>query len=196
MSGGLVGDDGGVSTPVAPKSRYSMGSVKNLVYSLLAVLGMVAVLVLIVPRVNTVGGPPVDIAAQAQDVRERTGWPIVVPEGLPAGWTPTSVRYVRVTDGFMTWHVGYRTPSGSFVAVEQTKDPSRAWVAAQTNRAPKEGTVEIAGRTWDEYVRDNKVQNSLLSVPPTGSGELATLVTGNASFDEMTTYVQALRPVR
>jgi hypothetical protein len=195
VSVGLVGDHGGVSTPAPPKSRYALGSAKNLVYSLLAVLGMVAVLVLMVPRVNSVGGPPVDIAGQAQDVHQRTGWPIVVPEGLPSGWTPTSVRYVRVTDGFMTWHVGYRTPSGTFVAVEQTKDPSRAWIAAQTNRAPKEGTVEIAGRSWDKYVRDNKVQNSLLSVPPTGSGELATLITGTASFEDMTTYVKALRPV-
>ncbi len=106
------------------------------------------------------------------------------------------MRYVSVTDGFMTWHVGYETPSGTFVAVEQTKDPSRAWVAAQTNRAPREGSVEIAGRSWDKYVRDSKVQNSLLSVPAEGSGELATLITGTASFDEMTVYVEHLQPVR
>ncbi len=190
-----VGDDGWVSTPAAPKSRYSMGSTKNLVYSLLAVLGMVAVLVLLVPRVDTVGGPPVDIHAKAVAVQQETGWPIVEPVGLPDGWTATSVRYVPVTDGFMTWHVGYETPSGTFVAVEQTKDPSRAWVAAQTNRAPREGAVDIAGRTWDKYVRDSKVQNSLLSVPPTGSGDLATLITGTATFDEMTVYVNHLQPV-
>ncbi|MBD3782874.1 MAG: DUF4245 domain-containing protein [Micrococcales bacterium] len=193
-----VGDHGVVTTPSAPqvpKSRYSMGSTKNLVLSLLAVLGMVLVLVLLVPRVDSVGGPPVDVHAKALEVAKSSGWPIVEPVGLPDGWTPTSVRYVPVTDGFRTWHVGYRTPSGTFVAVEQTKDPSRAWVAAQTNRAPREGTVDIAGRTWDKYVRDNKVQNSLLSVPPSGSGELATLVTGTATFEDMTTYVEHLQPV-
>lgn len=164
-------------------------------YSLLAVLGMVLVLILLVPRVDSVGGPPVNIGATAAEVKERSGWPIVVPVDLPPEWTPTSVRYVRVTDGFMTWHVGYKTPSGTFVAVEQTKDPSRAWIAAQTNRAPREGTVEIAGRTWDKYVRDSKVQNSLLSVPEEGSGELATLITGTATFEEMDTFVESLQPV-
>ncbi len=62
-----------------------MGSAKNLVYSLAAVLGMVAVLVLIVPRVSSVSGPPVDVHATAVDVQERTGWPIVEPVGLPEG---------------------------------------------------------------------------------------------------------------
>ncbi|NHI18954.1 DUF4245 domain-containing protein [Phycicoccus endophyticus] len=172
-----------------------MGSTKNLVYSLLAVLGMVAVLVLLVPRVDRVGGPPQDVHGTAVEVAEQTGWPIVEPTGLPEDWTPTSVRYVRGTDGFMTWHVGYETPSGTFVAVEQTQDPSAAWVRAQTNRAPREGDLEIGGLTWGKYVRDGKVQNSLLSLPTTGSGELATLVTGTATFEEMTTYIEHLQPV-
>lgn len=191
-----VGDDGGVSTPTAPKSRYSMGSTKNLVLSLLAVLGMVLVLVFMVPRVDRVGGPVVDVTTKAQEIRASSGWPIVEPKGLPSGWSPTSVRYVPVTDGFRTWHVGYQTPSGTFVAVEQTKDPSRGWISAQTNRAPREGTVEVAGRTWEKFVRDNKVQNSLLYVPPAGSEELATLITGTATFEDMETYIESLQPVR
>lgn len=173
-----------------------MGSTKNLVLSLLAVLGMVLVLVLLVPRVDRVGGPPVDVHTQALEVKQRSGWPIVEPLGLPEGWSPTSVRYVGVTGGFLTWHVGYQTPSGTFVAVEQTKDPNREWISAQTNRAPREGTVEVAGRTWEKFVRDNKVQNSLLSVPENGSGELATLITGTASFEDMATYIESLQPVK
>jgi hypothetical protein len=104
------------------------------------------------------------------------------------------VRYVRTTGDFMTWHVGYQTPSGTFVAVEQTMDPSRAWIAAQTNRAPTEGTMEVAGRTWEKFVRDSKVQNSLLHVPD-AEGELTTLVTGTASFEDMALFVEHLEPV-
>ncbi len=171
-----------------------MGSTKNLVLSLLAVLGMVAVLVLIVPRVSSVSGPPVDVHATAVDVKERSGWPIVEAVGLPEGWTTTSARYVRTTDGFMTWHAGYQTPSGTYVAVEQTMDPSAKWVEAQTNRAPKIGTLEAGGRTWTKYERDTKVQNSLLDDPET-SGDLTTLVTGTASFEEMADFVTYLQPV-
>jgi hypothetical protein len=171
-----------------------MGSTKNLVYSLLAVVGMTAVLVLLVPRVDSVSGPPVDVHASAVAVQSETGWPIVEPVGLPEGWTQTSARYVRTTDDFMTWHAGYQTPSGTYVAVEQTMDPSAAWVAAQTNRAPREGSMEVAGRAWERLVRDNKVQNSLL-YQPQEAGELTTLVTGTASFEDMAFFIEHLEQV-
>ena len=162
--------------------------------SLVTVLGMVAVLVLVVPRVNSVSGPPVDVHATAVDVQERSGWPIVEAVGLPDGWTTTSARYVRTTDGFMTWHAGYQTPSGTYVAVEQAMDPSRQWLEAQTNRAPRIGTLEAGGRTWTKYERDTKVQNSLVD-DPDGEGRLTTLVTGTASFEEMAEFVTYLEPV-
>lgn len=194
MSRHRIGDDKGVTTPTAPPSRYSLGSAKNLVLSLLAVLGMVAVLILIVPRVSSVSGPEVDIRATAVDVQRRTGWPIVEAVGLPEGWTPTSARYVRTTDGFMTWHAGYQLPDATYVAVEQTMDPTRAWVEAQTNRAPKAGTIEAAGRTWTTFERDTKVQNSLLDDPQT-TGDLTTLITGTATFEQMADFATYLQPV-
>lgn len=171
-----------------------MGSAKNLVLSLAAVVGMVLVLVLIVPRVSSVSGPPVDVHATAVDVKARTGWPIVEAVALPQGWTTTSARFVRTTDGFSTWHAGYQTPSGTYVAVEQAMDPSSTWVEAQTNRAPSTGTLEAGGRTWTKYERDSKVQNSLVDDPKT-AGELATLITGTASFEDMAQFVDHLRPV-
>jgi hypothetical protein len=183
-----------VTTPTAPPSRYSLGSTKNLVLSLLAVLGMVAVLILLVPRVSSVSAPAVDIHATAVDVQRRTDWPIVEAVGLPEGWTATSARYVRTTGGFMTWHAGYQLPDGSYVAVEQTMDPSPAWVEAQTNRAPRVGTVEAAGRTWTTFERDTKVQNSLLDDPRT-PGDLTTLITGTATFEQMADFATYLRPV-
>lgn len=189
-----VGDDMGVTTPAPARSRYSMGSAKNLVLSLVAVVGMVLVLVMLVPRVSSVSGPPVDVHATAVDVKARTGWPIVEAVGLPEGWTTTSARFVRTTDGFSTWHAGYQTPSGTYVAVEQTMDPTSKWVEAQTNRAPRIGTLDAAGRTWTKYQRDTKVQNSLVDQPGT-AGELTTLVTGTATFEEMAQFVTYLKPV-
>ena len=193
-SGPAVGDDRKVTTPAPAPSRYSLGSAKNLVISLFAVLGMVAVLVLIVPRVSSVSGPPVDVHKTAVEVKAQSGWPIVEAVGLPEGWTTTSARYVRTTGGFSTWHAGYQTPSGTYVAVEQTVDPTREWVEAQTNRAPRIGTLEAGGRTWTKYERDTKVQNSLVD-DPQAPGELTTLVTGTATFEEMADFVTYLRPV-
>lgn len=171
-----------------------MGSLSNLVRSLLVILGMVAVLVFLVPRVNSLSGPPVDIHATGLDVKQQTGWPIVEARGLPKGWTATAARFVRASDGKMTWLAGYQTPSGEYVSVEQTADASNVWIQTQINRATPTGQREIAGRTWKSFERGAKVQNSLLNVPD-ATGGLATLVTGTASFEEMSILIEHLVPI-
>ena len=120
-----------MSTP-APRSSYANGSVANLVRSLLVIVVLVVGLIAIVPRVNQVSQPPVDVAAKASEVARDTGWPIDAPQGLPDGWKATSVRYVRSTGGLMTWHAGYQSPRGDYVALEQTKDATGAWVDTPT----------------------------------------------------------------
>jgi hypothetical protein len=162
--------------------------------SLLVVGALVALLIAVVPRVSTVSQPPVDVASSAVEVARSSGWPIERPEGLPDGWKPTSVRYVRSTDGLMTWHAGYQSPRGSYVAVEQTRDATNAWVSAQTNRARRTGELASGGRTWGTYVRSGKVQNSLVHRPD-GEGGLTTIVTGTGTFDELSAFAAALRPV-
>ena len=182
-----------MSTPSA-RSSYARGSVANMVRSLLVVGALVALLVAVVPRVNTVSQPPVDVASTAVEVARSTGWPIERPEGLPDGWKATSVRYVRSTDGLMTWHAGYQSPAGSYVALEQTRDATARWVSAQTNRAPRTGELRAAGRTWGQYVRTGKLQNSLVD-QPTGQGALTTIITGTGTFEELAAFAETLRPV-
>jgi Protein of unknown function (DUF4245) len=188
-----VEDDGAVSTP-APGSSYANGSAANMLRSLLVIGALVALLVAIVPRVNTVTQPPVDVESSAVEVARTSGWPIERPEGLPEGWKATSVRYVRSTDGLMTWHAGYQSPSGNYVALEQTRDATREWLSAQTNRAPRTGELRAGGRTWGQYVRTGKVQNSLVEQPD-GSGGLTTIITGTGTFAELAAFAEALRPV-
>ena len=184
---------GGVSTP-APRSSYANGSVANMVRSLVVIGVIVAALIAIVPRVNSVSQPPVDVAGTAVDVARTSGWPIDRPVALPDGWKATSVRYVRSTGGLMTWHAGYQSPTGNYVAIEQTENATDEWVSAQTNRAAKTGEVQAAGKTWGTYVRSGKVQNSLVhrAESPT---ELTTIVTGTGTFDELTAFAETLRPV-
>jgi hypothetical protein len=186
-------DDGGVSAP-APRSSYANGSVANMVRSLVVIGVIVSALIAIVPRVNSVSQPPVDVEGTSVEVAKSSGWPIERPEGLPDGWKPTSVRYVRSTGGLMTWHAGYQSPTGNYVAIEQTEDATDEWVSAQTNRAPRTGDVQAAGRTWDTYVRSGKVQNSLVHRAE-GSAELTTIVTGTGTFEELTAFAETLRPV-
>jgi hypothetical protein len=165
-----------------------------MVRSLVVIGVIVAALIAIVPRVNSVSQPPVDVAGSSVEVARTSGWPIERPESLPEGWKATSVRYVRSTDGLMTWHAGYQSPTGNYVAIEQTKDATDAWVSAQTNRAARTGEVQAAGRTWGTYVRSGKVQNSLVHRAESPA-ELTTIVTGTGSFDELPAFAETLRPV-
>jgi hypothetical protein len=171
-----------------------MGSAKNLVLSLVAVLGMVLVLVLLVPRVTAVNGPAVDVHATAVQVAADSGWPVEEAVGLPQGWSAVSVRYTGNATGTMTWHAGYQTPSGTFVAVEQARDADRAWISAQTDGAAPTGTTQAGGRTWTTYERDGTTLNSMLAAPD-GAGGLTTLLTGTASFADLRVVAEHLRPV-
>jgi hypothetical protein len=182
-----------VSAP-APRSSYANGSAANMVRSLVVICVIVAVLIAIVPRVNTVSQPPVDVAGASVEVAKESGWPIERPEALPAGWKATSVRYVRSTGGLMTWHAGYQSPTGNYIAIEQTKDATAKWISAQTNRAARTGEVQAAGRTWGTYVRSGKVQNSLVHRAQSPA-ELTTIVTGTGTFEELTAFAETLAPV-
>lgn len=179
--------------PQGPRRR-GMGTLGNMFRSMLVVLGLVAVLIFLVPRQNEVTQPPVDVTPVAQQVVQETGWPILAPVGLPEGWRATSVRYVRSTDGLMTWHVGYQSPQGDYVAVEQTKGATSLWIAAQTNRGRPDGTLDAAGRTWMKINRLDKVQRSLVS-RGAGKQDLTTIVTGTAPYERLATFAESLRPV-
>lgn len=199
---GPIGDDGLVTEPTVsapapagpPPSRYTLGTMPNMLRSMAVIVALMALVFFMMPRINSVSQPPVDVLTNAEVVRDTTGWPIEVPEGLPKGWQPTAVRYVKSTGGLMTWHVGYQTPAGTYVALEQTQGATDDWVRAQTNRAPAGETRTIEGTTWTSYVREDKKQNSLVD-RPSDANALTTVVTGTGDFEELTEFVEHLVPV-
>jgi hypothetical protein len=182
------------ATAPAPRSRYAMGSLPNMARSLVVIVALMAAVIFMVPRVNSLSGPPVDIAKTAREVAVESGWPVSTAQGLPKGWQATSARYVRTGEGAMTWLAGYQAPSGNYVSVEQTMDASSTWVETEVNRAVDKGTVEVDGRTWTKYERPSKIQNSLVHRPE-ASGELTTLVTGTGTFEELAVLIEHLEPV-
>lgn len=173
-------------------SAYAQGSVANMLRSLLVIGAIMAVLVLMFPRV-TPEAPDIDVLETAQQVEGSTGWQVSAPRDLPEGWVPTRAQYLRSTDGLMSWQAAYQTPEGDFVALQETVDATDEWVTRQVNRSPRVGRVEVAGVEWDQYNRDGKVQRSL--VRRGGEGELTTVVTGTASWAEIEVLVESLTPV-
>jgi hypothetical protein len=162
----------------------------HMVASLLVVLAVVAALMLLVPRTNSITQPPVDVAAGARAAATQVEFTPSVPSGLPAGWRATSVRTTRSTANVMTWHAGYMTSDDQYAAVEQGQDAPAEWIRSQTNRGREEGTVDVEGEPWRRFVRLDKVQHSLVHQ----RGDVTTIVTGTASFEDLALLAASLQP--
>jgi hypothetical protein len=163
---------------------------QSMVLSMAVVVGIVLALLLLVPRVNSVTQPPVNVGFGARAASSQVEFTPSVPAGLPQGWRPTSVRTTRSTAGVLMWHVGYQTPNQQYAAVQQGKDAPAEWVRAQVNRAATAGTERVGGAEWRRYIRADKTQNSLVRV----HGGVTTVVTGTAGFEELAQLASSLRP--
>jgi Protein of unknown function (DUF4245) len=172
------------------RSQRRAATWQSMVISLAVVIGIVLALLLLLPRVNSVTQPPLDVGPAVAPASQELGFRPSVPQGLPAQWRATSVRTVRSSNNVLMWHVGYQTPSQQYAAVEQGRDAPADWIKAQVNRAALAGTQQVAGRIWTRYVRRDKTQNSLVLV----HGRLTTVVTGTSDFRELAQLAERLRP--
>lgn len=176
--------------PATGRSRYSLGSSSNLVRSMLVILGLVAVLVAVVPRTTSVPRPSVDAASVAKDAAQSTGLALLVPEGLPSGWTATTAQLQPTTDQILTWQTGWTTPDDGFVLLRQAKDVSPSWISAATTQGTVVGSEQLAGRTWEKRYDATHDQTSLVDQQPS----LTTVVTAKGDPKNLTTFVDALKP--
>ncbi len=117
-------------------SRYSMGSMPNMLRSLLVIGFFLLVLVAIVPRMSEVERPAVDAAGKASTVAAQTGWPIELPTGLGSGWVPTTATYAPGTDKVPTFTTVWKTPAGGDLAFKQAAAPTDGWVSTLGHRRP------------------------------------------------------------
>lgn len=196
----LVGDDVGVTTqspaPSAPASaprRGMRGNARSMVISMVVVTVAVIAWVALVPRVQKVDRPAVDVQGIAREVGLGQKWAVAYPQPAPKGWIPANVLLVRAENQPPTWQAGYDLPDGGYIAIEQTKSGDADWVKAQTNGGTDKGSVQIDGVTWSKRYNAGNGQSSLLSSKPVNG--LATVVTGKAGWDQLQTFVKALKPV-
>jgi hypothetical protein len=180
--------------PAAPASRYSLGSMSNMLRSLLVVGFFLLVLVAIVPRMNEVERPAVDAAGKASSVAAQTRWPLEMPEGLGSGWVPTTATYAPGTDKVPTFTTVWKTPSGGDLAFKQAAAPTDTWLSTSVTDNPPAGTATVGTRTVERYAGGRTSQVGYV-VRPTASGGLTLVATTNGTEDDLKTFVAALKPV-
>ena len=172
-----------------------MGTLRSLVISMVLILAAVLVWTAMVPRVREISQPAVDVSSVARQVRQETSWGISQPQ-LPAGWKATSVRFAPAGDGLRTWHVGYLSPEGSYVSIEQTSvaGATDRWVSTQTSNGHADGSLSAAGTVWQKLSSSESVQRSLVS-RGAGPGGLITVLSGTASYAQLAQFAGTLQPV-
>ncbi|MGW7264173.1 DUF4245 domain-containing protein [Streptomyces sp. NPDC054842] len=162
-------------------------TVRDMILSL-GFIGLVAGFIYIfVPHDDS--QPPVkrvDYTVELSTARRAAAYPVAAPEGLPAAWKATSVRF----DGekFDAWHLGYHAPDGEYVAVEQSTQRPGAFIDDASRGAEETPKTErIGDRTWQRYEGDHY---DALVLKEKGS---TTVVTGTASFAGLAKMAEALR---
>ncbi|WP_030232755.1 MULTISPECIES: DUF4245 domain-containing protein [unclassified Streptomyces] len=129
----------------------------------------------------------VDYRVELLTARRAAPYPVAAPEGLPGTWKATSVRYQG--DEFDAWHLGFHDPEGEYVAVEQSTQRRPVFIDERTKGSQETGRTEkIDGRTWSRY--EGGRYDALVLEGTKGS---TTVVTGTASFAQLTKMADALK---
>jgi hypothetical protein len=184
-----------VPSPPA-NSRAAAFTPANMIRSLLPL----TVLILVIVGVTAVRQNPEDPVREVETgpsialAAERAAYPLLVPQGLPEGWRPTSVRTDAV-DGAagdpVTLEIGWFTPAeeyaGYVISDGDDVDPLDDVLDDSTD----EGTTQVGDVTWERRTTE-RGETALTRT----EGTATLLVTGSAPDEELETLAAAVGPYR
>ncbi|MGH4033968.1 DUF4245 domain-containing protein [Actinomycetota bacterium Odt1-20B] len=167
--------------------RQGKQTVRNMLWSL-AVIGIVAgVIYVFVPHDDSKS--PVerkDYRVELLGARRAAPYPVLAPEGLSKDWMATSVRYKD--EEHHSWHLGFLDPEREYVVIKQSTAKPAEFIEQATQDARKTSATEkIAGKTWQRY------KGSTYDALVRQDKGATTVVTGTASFGQLTKMVESLK---
>lgn len=131
------------------KKRRAKQTQNNLILSLLACLGMVAVIFLAVPRPTTSLIPHVDYQTVASQAASTSGLPVVAPSLPTKNWYSNAARFTaKPADGVANWYVGFVGPKSEYLGLTQGFEANPTWTTLQLQGDVPTGTAEIGGTKW------------------------------------------------
>lgn len=144
-------------TAKARAERRARQNMRNLVWSLLASLGLVALLIIVVVRPDTNLVETVDWEEVAEQSESDLPGDPVVPM-LSDLWSSNRAEVTSEPGSEATWSIGLIGPEDSYVFVDQGFGASESWVAVRTENFPSTGTIDFGYSgpnilTWVEYDR-------------------------------------------
>ena len=114
---------------------------------------------------------------------------ILAPVGLAAGWKCTSARIDVASDGQDVVHLGYLSPTSTYVGLEQSATKATSFVFDATVKGREKGKVDVAGTTWTTYENDAQDHRGLVR---TADGATYVVV-GTGPFEQLEEFASKLR---
>jgi hypothetical protein len=179
--------------------RMANQTTTNLLIAVGATLLVMAFLIVVVVRPDQGSSrPTVDWQAEASAVQGSAPGLVLSPT-LPDGWTANRAAFGEIDDT-ESWIVGFLTPDGSYLAMEQGFDATGAWLRTAAAVGDDDEVLEapvsvIGGRDWWVLDRrdDAEAPGNHPLVLATTAGIATVVLHGTASDEEFATLAGAIR---
>jgi hypothetical protein len=133
----------------AAAQRRAKQTVRNLFWAILATVGVVALVVLGVPRDDSSRLQTIDSTEVSQAAREDSGLPVILLESLPEGWVATQARWSAASaKGEADIFLGLVGPDNQYIGVTQVFEFEDAWFEEETNSLEKTGEYDFGNYNW------------------------------------------------
>lgn len=163
---------------------------RDMVISMLVVIGVVLLFwIPFRPHGDTGEVRTVDPTPVIEGARKAETWPVLAPVGLGAGWKCTSARIDVASDGQDIVHLGYLTPTSTYVGLEQSATKATSFVFDSTVKGREQGTVDVSGTTWTTYENDDQDHRGLVR---TADGATYVVV-GTGPFAQLEEFASKLQ---
>jgi|TARA_B110000503_G_scaffold69219_1_gene107975 hypothetical protein len=141
----------------ARAERRARQTTRNLVWSLLSSLGIVALLIIVVVRPDANLIESVDYQAVAKEISSEVPSEPITPQ-LSELWSANRAEISREPGAEITWSIGLLGPESSYVFIDQGFEADASWVSLRTERSASTGEVTFgygadSTLSWEEYDR-------------------------------------------
>lgn len=178
--------------------RRSRQTVKNLIWSMLASLGVVIVLVLVVARPDDNLVQPVEWTSVAEKAKEDLS-PSVVQPTLPEGWSANRAEVTNEPGTGGVWSLGLISDDRAYVFLDQGFTADASWVAGRTQLSRATGEITVVSPRGQEVVFEEYDRRE---VDPGGNYAYllvlalddSTLVLGGSNAEAVTELASAVVP--
>ncbi len=145
------------------RAYRSSQTARSLVAALLVSVAGVAIVYFAVPRGEPAATPSVDVAGIAANVESTVGSTVLIPE-VEEDWRANAAELQ--SGATVVWDIVLAPQAEDqtgFIHVAQAFDADVSWAPQPLGGTASSGTVDVAGRTWDEFTLRNAEENKNIS---------------------------------